>query len=67
MTKMENYWCDNTPSSEEINEAIKLAKENKCFIILNWYKNYSGSYSVSIGEEDTLESVQDRLPKRYPV
>jgi len=63
-----NYETDEVPNDNDLNEAITMAKLNSDIqIILRWYVNYSGWYSLRIRSTDTVESCRERMPKFYAV
>ncbi len=67
ITEIKPYLCDRVPSDGDIQQAIKIATDNKCLVELNWVVLYSGRYRVTISESDTLESVRDNMPKYYGI
>lgn len=68
MKLIKNYKCDGqTPSNEEIQEGMQIAKAENCIVRLNWFFPYSGHYKLDITSDMTFEDCKDRLPKCYPV
>lgn len=63
-----NYETDGVPNDNDLNEAITMTKLNSDIqIILHWYVNHSGWYSLRIKPTDTVESCRERMPKFYGV
>lgn len=67
MIPIKTFRCESKPTQQEILEAIKIAKEDKCIVELKWFVAYSGNYSITISAEETFEGIVNKLPKKYPV
>lgn len=70
LIKIKSYWCENTPTVEEITWAFDNATENTC-IQLKWYVKHSGEYSRTIYHDYTntmtpQEFYDNYIPKVYP-
>ena len=56
----------DTPTREDIADAIKIAQENECIVSLRWHVDYSGNYQRYIYNDDTVDDVyENRLPHVY--
>ena len=56
------------PTEDDIRAAINIAKVEHCYINIEYYIQYSGWYIISIGENSTIEAVQEQIKgKIYPV
>lgn len=68
MRKIIEYQSDyNNPSREEIEEAVKIANLDQSIVKLKWYFPYSGNYSVLIYPEDSIEDIENKIPRTYGV
>ena len=69
MKKLETYVLEDgelTPSLENIQECVHIAKEHDCFVELIWIMKWSGKYSRIIGPDDDPQDFYDkRIPKVY--
>ena len=65
MRPIKDFWCEYTPTDEEIKEAIKIASESDCVVILRWFVNYNGYYKRVITKETDFEKLKNGLPKIY--
>ncbi len=66
MRIMKDYWCDRTPTDEEIKEAISIASADDCVVNLQWFVAYNGYYRAVITKYDTLEHIKQRfIPRKY--
>lgn len=64
ITEIKTFMCNEIPSEEDIEIALKIAKENKIIVELHW-PVYISVYSVTITPEDTVQSVKNNMPKVY--
>jgi len=66
---VEKYMVDgiyNTPTLDDVEKCISIAKEKKCIIELRWIMRYSGEYVRYFnGDEDPQEFYKNRLPHIY--
>lgn len=53
------------PDDEDLAKAIEIAKENHCFVKIEWTMKWSGSYSLVADEDDTIEDLKRHIPKIY--
>lgn len=68
MKEIKQYMCDGTiPTNNEILECIDIAKKENCIIKLTWIFPHSGTYNLQICGDETLEEIESKLPKCYPV
>lgn len=66
MRILKDYWCDSTPTDEEIEEAISIASADDCVVNLQWFVKYNGYYRAVITKDDTLEYIKQRfIPRMY--
>lgn len=65
MRPIKDYWCDNTPTDDEIKAAINIASKDDCVVILRWFVEYNGDYRRVITKDNTFEEVKASLPRVY--
>ena len=59
---------DTTPKLKDIEECVRIAKENDCVVNLKWFMKYSGKYERYIeADDDPNEFYERNLPKIYGV
>lgn len=69
--KVSHYWVgnDDTPSMEDIKDAIEAAKRENCTVCLHWkgpgYRWHGDAYSRDITADSVAEEIYDTLPKIY--
>lgn len=62
------YRLDNgIPKLEDIQDCIDKAKEYGCYIKLEWFVKYSGTYHVMVKYDDDAKEIYEQLPKVYGV
>ena len=72
MTEIKQYWIEDTPKIDDIEEAFKIVEEQNVVVTLRWHVAWSGSYSASIDLEDTqqlspTEYFEKHIPHVYGV
>ena len=70
MKEIKYYIADKrTPSNEELEECLKLKKQNpNCLICLKWFFPYNGWHQLYFDEDiNTIEDCKNNMPKRYGV
>ena len=55
LTEVKEYRCSNTPSDEDINEALTLSKTMNCVIKISWFVKYNGEYARFVRPDSTFE------------
>ena len=71
--KVLHYWVgnDDTPSMEDVKEAIEAAKRENCTVCLHWkgpgYRYYGDTYSRDVTADSDAEAVYNSLPKVYGI
>lgn len=71
--KVLHYWVgnDDTPSMEDVKEAIEAAKRENCTVCLHWkgpgYRYYGDTYSRDVTADSDAEAVYNSLPKIYGI
>lgn len=71
--KVSHYWVadSQTPTLEDIKDAIEAAKKENCTICLHWrgpgYKWHGDTYSRDVTAESVAEEVYGTLPKIYGI
>lgn len=64
MKAIKEFLCDDTPTDEEILEAIKIARTKNCIVYL--YYPYMGyEYRVTISKDISFEECQKQLVPKY--
>lgn len=66
MKELKTYYCTDVPNNDEIEEAIHITQTQHCLVSLVWTVFYS-SYRVLVQEDDTIESVREKMPKVYGI
>ena len=57
---------DKTPTLQNIEECIAIAKENDCIVELNWTMKWSGHYTRYIrANDDPQDFYNNKLPRVY--
>ena len=56
-----------SPSVEDIAEAIFCARVNNCLVKIEWCIPYSGKYSRVVHGDSNVQEIKDSLPKVYGV
>ena len=57
-----------TPTLDDIQACVEIAKENDCIVELNWIMKWSGQYSRYIrATDDPQEFYDTKLPKVYGI
>lgn len=64
MKELKTYYCTDVPNDDEIQEAIRITRTQHCLVSLVWTVFYN-SYRVLVQENDTVESVHEKMPKVY--
>ena len=67
LTEVKEYRCSNTPSDEDINEALTLSKTMNCVIKISWFVKYNGEYARFVRPDNTFEEIKQTLPKTYGI
>lgn len=70
--KINNYFCTNIPTEEDVEQVLKIAKEENVFINLKWWGPAHGYYgddehSIQIRSTHTKEQIMNSLPKIYGI
>lgn len=65
--EVKEFMCDfdYTPTDEDIQKCLEIAKRDNCVVKLCWNKKWSGHYSRCIRPEHTFEEIKESLPKIY--
>ena len=58
MKPIQDFWCDYTPTDEELKDAIRIASENDCVVILRWFVEYNGDYRRVITKDSDFEKLK---------
>lgn len=61
MIPIKEYYCDNTPSWEEIQEAYNMAVNDNCVVHLNWFVQYNGWNDRYITKDTDIEKLNHNL------
>lgn len=61
MIPIKEYYCDNTPSLEEIQEAYNMAVNDNCVVHLNWFVQYNGWNDRYITKDTDIEKLNHNL------
>lgn len=61
--EVRTYLCDDTPSDEDIKEAISIVQREG--FIIRLHIRYSGAYFATVTCDSTLESVKAQMPRVY--
>ena len=71
--KVSHYWVsdDDTPTLEDIKDAIEAAKNENCTVCLHWkgpgYRYYGDTYSRDVTADSVAEVIYESLPKVYGI
>ena len=65
MRPIKDFWCDHTPTEDEVKEAIRIASESDCVVVLRWFVNYNGHYKRVITKDTNFEKLMNGLPRIY--
>ena len=65
MKQIRSFWCDYTPTDDEVKEAIQIASDFNCVVILRWFIKYYGDYRRVITKDSDFEEVKRGLPRIY--
>jgi len=65
MKPIENYYCEGSPSDEEICEAMEIASEKICVVWLHWFVKYNGWYKAIVKPTSTFDDVKIQIPTIY--
>lgn len=66
MIEIKQYWIDDLPKIEDIEEVFKIVKEQNVVVEIKWYVRYAGEYHRFIFPEDTQSDVNEYFEKRIP-
>jgi hypothetical protein len=61
MIPIKEYYCNNTPSWEEIQEAHNMAVKEDCVVHLNWFVQYNGWNDRYIMKDTDIEKLNNSL------
>lgn len=61
MKSIKEYYCDNTPTEEELKTSLNICKRHKCVVKLCWFIKYNGWNYQYICEDSDIEKINDSL------
>lgn len=61
MIPIKEYYCENTPTLEEIQEARNMAIHEDCLVHLNWFVEYNGWNDRYVRKDTNIEKLNDEL------
>lgn len=61
MTPLKSFVTNATPTWEELQEAKKIAEEEKCVVELKWFVKYNGWFNRYIYEDTDIEKMNEYL------
>ena len=67
LMELKKYRSEDSPKDEELSEGLAIAKENNCYVVIEWYVKYSGAYYVFIRPDAEMEQLRAQIPKRYGI
>ena len=65
--ELKTYICSNSPTDEDINQALAIVKDQSFIIKFKWFVRYSGWYEATVKNEMTFEQVKEQIPKIYGI
>ena len=68
MLTIEAYWCEATPTLEDIKTAYDIVKSSGVAVKIEWSVKYNGAYSRIITKEiiENVPSYEDYFKKYIP-
>ncbi len=61
MIPIKYFYCDGTPTEEELKEAFKLANDENCVVCLKWFVQYNGWFERYVHKDTNIEEMNNRL------
>lgn len=65
LTEIKKYKSDTVPNKNTLEEALNIAQLNGFILRIEWFVPYSGTYHIDVSKDDTIEKLQEKLPKIY--
>ena len=62
MKPLRYFYCPYIPTNDDIVEAMKVVKNNDCYVQINYTGPGGYSYSVGVCPGDTHQDVLNRIP-----
>ena len=61
MTPIKDYYCESTPTEEELKESLNIAINENCVVHLKWFVRYDGWYDRYIHKNTNIEEMNKQL------
>ena len=64
MVPIKYFWTDNGPTDEEIHEAMSIAENENCVVVIRW-NVFGYMYSMTARKGMTYEECKRQIPTIY--
>ena len=64
MIPIKYFWTDKSPTDEEIHEAMSIAENENCVVVITW-KVSGYKYSMTARKGMTYEECKIQIPRIY--
>ena len=61
MIPIKVFYTESTPTKEELEESLKIAKIDDCVVQLKWFVQYSGWHDRYIHKDTDIEKRNEQL------
>lgn len=65
MKEIRSFQCDKRPLLSEYQEALKIAQNDHCIIVLQWSVPWSGTYSEVVTDDMAEDELELLANKKY--
>lgn len=66
MRELRTFYNEHVPTTDDLQECIKISRAQNCIISLKWNVYYR-EYEVIISPEDTFKDIEGKVPKVYGI